>query len=461
MAKKIKVLIIEDSEDDALLLVENMRSDGKNIDHKIIETAEELRSELSKNSWEVILSDYNLPSFNAFEALKIYKDLKADIPFIVISGTIGEDSAVGLMKAGAHDFITKENLSRLNSAIERELEQAKHRKEKVLAEKNLKESLDRLDLVVKATDLGMWDWQIQTGKLTFNSSYYEMLDFDVDEMNNEIETWQELLHPDDRQKVLSNINNFLEGKSNENMVEYRARCKSGNYKWILGIGRITERDSSGNPLRMSGVNLDIDKQKRSDILRENELRDALEQTIGIISCIVELRDAYTAGHQRRVAALSVKIAQEMKLKGDVIENIKYSSLIHDLGKIAIPASILNKPGRLSDIEMQLIKSHPTEGSEILKNSQFLDKYRLIILQHHERLNGSGYPFGLKKDKIRLEARIMAIADVVEAMTSHRPYRPALEFSEAIDELNSNKKKLYEPEAVDACISIIRKEDFQF
>ena len=174
-----------------------------------------------------------------------------------------------------------------------------------------------------------------------------------------------------------------------------------------------------------------------------------------------MRDPYTAGHQQRVADLSCSIAHLMGIHEDDIYGLRMACEIHDLGKITVPAGILSKPGRLSDLEYELIKSHVKAGYDILKQIEFPWPIADIILQHHERLNGSGYPQGLKEDQILLPARILAVADVFETIASHRPYRPALGLRPAIDEIRTNRGKLYDMQVVDICLSLIEKGQFEF
>ena len=187
-----------------------------------------------------------------------------------------------------------------------------------------------------------------------------------------------------------------------------------------------------------------------------QMKKTMEEFVQTILLTVEMRDPYTAGHQSKVAELTNIIAAEMGLHSESIEGIRMAGIIHDLGKICVPAEILNKPGRLIPAEFDLIKEHPRVAYDILKNLEFPWPLAQIILQHHERLNGSGYPFGLKGEDIRLESRILAVADVVEAMMSHRPYRPALGLDLAIDEIINNKGVLYDPDVVDACVKILAK-----
>jgi putative nucleotidyltransferase with HDIG domain len=189
------------------------------------------------------------------------------------------------------------------------------------------------------------------------------------------------------------------------------------------------------------------------------LQQGLEQSIQIIANTVAVRDPYTADHQLRVSDLARAIAQQMGLPEEQVHGIHLAATIHDLGKIQIPAEILSKSGKLNDVEYMLIQAHPQAGYDILKNVQFPWPIADIILQHHERLDGSGYPKGLKGDDILLESKIIAVADVVEAMSSHRPYRTGLGLDITLQEIERNRGKLYEAKAVDACLKLFREDGY--
>ena len=191
-----------------------------------------------------------------------------------------------------------------------------------------------------------------------------------------------------------------------------------------------------------------------------KLRGSLEATIGAIAATVETRDPYTAGHQRRVADVARAIAREMGLSEDAQEGVHFGALIHDLGKVQVPAEILSKPTRLTKIEFELIKTHPQAGYDIIKGIDFPWPVADMVYQHHERLDGSGYPQGLKGDAIALEARILAVADVVEAMASHRPYRPGLGVDAALREIEAKRGVWFDPVAVDACLRLFREGRFK-
>jgi PAS domain S-box-containing protein len=192
-----------------------------------------------------------------------------------------------------------------------------------------------------------------------------------------------------------------------------------------------------------------------------KLRRSLESTIGAISATMETRDPYTAGHQRRVADLAAAIAREMGLAEDAVQGIHFGALIHDLGKIQVPAEILSKPTRLSKLELELIKVHAQAGYDIIKGVDFPWPVAQMVLQHHERIDGSGYPQGLTGEQMVPESRILAVADVVEAMSSHRPYRPGLGIDAALREIEEKRGKWFEPAAVDACLRLFREKAFTF
>ena len=211
-------------------------------------------------------------------------------------------------------------------------------------------------------------------------------------------------------------------------------------------------------------NRDMTEQAKAEEQREvayESLRHSLHNMIDTMAKVVEMRDPYTAGHQRRVADLASAIAQEMKLDDSRIEHIVMAAKIHDIGKMYVPSDILSKPGKLTDMEFSLIRTHAQGSFDIIKSIEFTQPVALMTLQHHERLDGSGYPNGLKGDAIMIESRILAVADVVEAMASHRPYRAALGIESALEEISKNKGKLYDADVVDACLELFNSGKFEF
>lgn len=194
---------------------------------------------------------------------------------------------------------------------------------------------------------------------------------------------------------------------------------------------------------------------------QQKYRALLEQIIDAFGLAVEYRDPYTAGHQRRVAELAGAIAVEMGMGSDALEGLRLGALVHDLGKIRLPSEILNRPGRLGELEMALVKTHSQIGTDILKGVNFNWPVAQMIAQHHERMDGSGYPLGLQGAGILLEARIIAVSDVVEAMVSHRPYRAALGVDKALEEIRDGSGRLYDAEVVKVCVTLFEQRNFQF
>jgi len=264
----------------------------------------------------------------------------------------------------------------------------------------------------------------------------------------------EKMRKDDREVIIS-------GKPKRDIIQPYDTPKGT--RWAI-IDKMPYKDKEGKVTGVIAFAKDITVQRKS----EQELKQTyqsfkktMDATIQTVSKMIEAKDPYTAGHQQRVSQLTTAIAKGLNLSRDKIEGIRIASLIHDIGKINIPSEILSKPTSLTDIEFNLIKDHSQTGYNIIKSIDFSYPIAQIILQHHERLNGSGYPNKLKDDEILLEARIIGVADVVEAMSSHRPYRPALGIDKALEEISQNKCTLYDPVIVDTCLRIFKEKEFKF
>jgi PAS domain S-box-containing protein/putative nucleotidyltransferase with HDIG domain len=239
--------------------------------------------------------------------------------------------------------------------------------------------------------------------------------------------------------------------------------KDGSERYF-SISGAPNFDSEGNFIGSVGTFKNLTDIRRSEMeLKKSleKLQSAMSSTIDAISMIAESRDPYTAGHQRRVAKLAVAIAGEMGLSEDRIDLIRMGSLIHDIGKIYIPSSILTKPSRLGDLELEMMKTHPTVGYEILSKVDFIPVIVDIVYQHHERMDGSGYPLGISGEKIFLESRIVAVADIVEAMASNRPYRAAKGLAAALEEIKRLRGSTLDAEVVDVCLKLFEEQDFNF
>ena len=244
--------------------------------------------------------------------------------------------------------------------------------------------------------------------------------------------------------------------------ELQLRKRDGSVVWVLENMNMVRDPEEG--IVLEGAIIDITKQKRvQEELKAScdRLQRAMEATIQAMARTVEARDPHTAGHERRVGQLAYAIAREMGLDENRSQAVRMAALVHDIGKLMVPVEILTRPGKLTDLEVQLIQCHPKASFEILNIVDFPWPVAEIILQHHERLNGSGYPRGLCGDQICLEARILAVADTMEACVSHRPYRVSPGLGMAIAEIEKNRGLLYDDEVAEACLRLFEERAFQF
>ncbi len=716
MNRPLRVLMVEDSEDDVLLMIRVLKNGGYDPEYECVQSAETMRAALREKTWDVILCDYRLPQFNGLAAIALLKDTGIDLPLIIVSGDIGEETAADCMRFGAHDYVMKGNLSRLVPAIERERKEAESRIQHKRAEEALTKSeekfrkafytspdsvnINRLedgmyvsinpgftritgyteaDIIGKTSiECNIWEniedrqrlvaglrkdgevinldavFRMKGGDIRYGLMSASVIDLNgvphilsitrditdrkraeevlresenkyrllADNVNDvifvldmnlnytyvspsvkilrgyepeevlkqpSIETltpsswdlamrtlsevieleksehrespvsrtlqlemmrkdgttvWTEVkfsfirdenqrpmgimgvtrdindrkraeealtesekkyrllvenanesvyvvqdgvlrfanrmcgevlglpvaalmglpildfIHPDDRAKSISQHRRMLNGELDAQRTDFCVLTRNGEKRWADVNSVAISWDGKKATLNFA---TDITDRKRAEekLQRTLEsLRNAVGATIQVMVSAVEIRDPYTAGHQIRSANLARAIATEMGLPQEKIDGIRMVGSIHDIGKLSIPAEILSKPTKLSEIEFRLIKEHSHRGYEILKNVESPWPLAQIVYQHHERMNGSGYPRNLKGDEILMEARILAVADVVESMASHRPYRPALGIDAALEEIEKNSGTLYDNTVADACLRLFREKGFQ-
>lgn len=278
----------------------------------------------------------------------------------------------------------------------------------------------------------------------------------------------------DRILLGKSFENVLKGEERERFTVFCKRAEN-NREPLSNLFRV-EVNGSTKWLEMVACQIDVEKEPgiivmtqdstesirtTSELVKtQQKLQEAFVNALNLISSLVERRDPFTYGHQRRVTSLAVKIAESMELKKSDIDTVKYASLVHDLGKVVVPTEILSKPGKLDETEMALIREHAKQGYEMISELKIDLPIAEAVYQHHERLDGSGYPRGLKGEEISIHARIIGVADVVEAMSSHRPYRAALGVRAALDEIESGSGRIYDREVVRHCKKII-EEGFAF
>lgn len=260
------------------------------------------------------------------------------------------------------------------------------------------------------------------------------------------------LHPDDRNRVIEGFTVLLEQPGDTMTDIVRFVSPNGDVRVLETVSTNCLDDDAIDGIVVNGR----DVSERNDYIAKLEASfDAI--TIAIAN-MVELKDPYTAGHQREVAHIATAIAGQLSLPEEEVKGIGVASTIHDIGKIAIPAEILTRPGELTVAEFEIVKSHSQTGHDIVADIPFPWPVAEMILQHHERINGSGYPKGLMANQLLLGSRILAIADVVSAMSGHRPYRPALGLGAALNEIETNIGELYDPAAAEACLRLFRDGD---
>jgi response regulator RpfG family c-di-GMP phosphodiesterase len=348
-----RILHLEDSPRDAEQVRDSLQQAGVNCELKVVCDRGEFESALAGEPFDLILSDYNLPGYDGMAALALVQKKQPRVPFIMISGSLGEEAAIECMVRGTTDYVLKQRLSRLGPSVRRALAESAERRLRLDAETSLRA----------------------------NRRLREELELLVEERTGELKN---------------------------------------------AMAR---------------------------------LATTLESTTLCLSMAMEMRDPYTAGHQRRVTDLACAIWDSMSLSREGRDGLRIAGMLHDLGKIQIPADILSKPSLLSKAEFSLIQEHPISAWEILRLAEFPGPVATIVRQHHERLDGTGYPDGLKGGDILRESCVLAIADVVEAMASHRPYRAALGIDAALAEIQRGRGTAYSVDTVDACLRLFREDGY--
>ncbi|PSM49189.1 hybrid sensor histidine kinase/response regulator [Chroococcidiopsis sp. CCALA 051] len=285
VSKPLRILLVEDSEDDAELLVCHLERHNYDVEWLRVETPEAMSSALDRQQWDIILADYSLPKFNATAALHVLQSKALDIPFIIVSGNIGEETAVAAMKAGAHDYIMKGNLARLVPAIEREIEEAASRRERQRIQLELKESEARWHLALDGANDGLWDWDIKNHTAFLSARWKAMLGYAENEIDNRFEEWANRVHPDDVASVMRSLQEHLARQTEFYRTEHRLRCKDGTYKWILSRGKVSW-DETGAAIRMVGSHTDITSTK--------QMEDTLRQQAESLTAANRIKDEFLA-----------------------------------------------------------------------------------------------------------------------------------------------------------------------
>jgi len=461
MPDTLRILMLEDTRSDAELEEYELRKAGINFALLRVDTREAFVRALLEFRPDIILSDYNLPDFSGIAALEMVQRDHPEVPVVMVTGALSDIEAVELIHAGAKDYVLKDRLARLAPAVQRALASERSARARKAAEKSLRESEAKFRSLVESTS--DWIWEVdEHGIYTYSSpQVLDLLGYTDEEVLGK--TPFDLIAPVETEHLRERFTSIVAERKHFRLLENANIHKNGRVVFLETSGT-PKFDAQGVFKGYRGIDRDITERKEAEKERRasaEKLEQILMQTIEAIAATVEARDPYTAGHEQRVALLASAIAREMGLSEEVIHGISLAASIHDLGKIRVPAEILSKPGRLSPIEYELVKCHPQTGYDIVKDIQFPRPIAQMVLQHHERLDGSGYPQGLMDAQILLEAKILGVADVVEAMSSHRPYRPGLGMAAALDEIARHRGTYYDTGVVDSCTALLRERRFEF
>jgi PAS domain S-box-containing protein len=459
MNRELRVLMLEDTPTDAELAEHELRKGGIAFTAMRVETQDAFVRALAEFRPDIVLSDYKLPAFNGIAALEIVQRDHPEVPVVMVTGALSDIEAVELIHAGAKDYVLKDRLARLAPAVQRALSAEQGARARKAAEKALRESEAKFRALVESTS--DWIWELdEEGVYTYASpQVHNLLGYSVEEVIGK--TPFELMPPNEKEQDKAKFRAILAEKRHFRLLENAFLHKDG-WPVFLETSASPMFDAQGAFIGYRGIDRDVTERKEAEQDRQANaarLERLLLQTIEAIAATVETRDPYTAGHQRRVAALASAIASDMGLPEDKIHGLYLAASIHDLGKIRIPAEVLSKPGMLNTFEYELVKTHPQTGYDIIKDVQFPWPIAQMVLQHHERLDGTGYPQKLKAEQILFEAKILSVADVVEAMSSFRPYRPGLGLEAALDEITTKRGVLYDSAVVDSCVALFRENRF--
>ena len=495
----LRLIIVEDVPDDAELMVMRLEEEGFDVAWRRVQTEEDFLKALDEEP-DFVLADWSLPNFSGLRALELLNESGHDIPLILVSGSIGEEAAIDALHRGASDYILKDRSKRLGQAVRHILDSRRYRKEKESAEADLKRRLAELEVLFKMST-----------SLRYLESLDEILKALLDQTLAAIDTdagaiWlqkhdQSELYLASAQGWYTGLDNFTY-KPNESMVGYvYQNDKPYKSEEFVKDSRLSPRAFNVAPTGWGGVMIPIHSHKekigvldiavtlprvisdeetrllvsiaemagiaihRTKIFEELQatgeaLASAYDETIKGWANALELRDKETEGHSERVTAFTLKMAKKMAIPEDKLIHIYRGSILHDIGKMGIPDTILLKPGSLDDREWEMMRKHPQHAYEMLKPIDYLKPALNIPYCHHEKYDGTGYPRGLKGEEIPLEARIFAVVDVFDALTSDRPYRLAWSEKEALEHIKKESGKHFDPRVVTFFLELIDEFNWQ-
>jgi PAS domain S-box-containing protein len=455
--EKLKILIVEDEN----IVAKDIKGSLKGFGYEVVDivsTGEEAIRRTEELAPDLVLMDIMLKGkMNGIDVAHHIRD-NACIPVVFLTAYADEDTLHSAKLSEPFGYIIKPfEDAELHSTIQMAVYRFDMERKLKQREQWLTTILKSISDAVIVTDQG--------GKITFMNPVAETLTAyaQAEAMGKNVFEIYRII--DD--KNLGTTDQLIQDRIKSEMYIQRAnQLLVSKNNDIVPVDTVQTNLIDGRENVTGGVVVirDITKKLEAEaktLESLEKLRMAMGGIIQAMAYTVEKRDPYTAGHQRRVADLARAIATEMDLDPDRVDGIRLAGVVHDVGKIAIPSEILSKPGRLTELEYNLVKKHPEVGYDILKNIDFPWPIAEIVLQHHERMDGSGYPRGITGDQLLLESKILAIADVIEAMASHRPYRAAIGIDKAMEELTADKGKLFDPDIATVCLDLFKNKKFEF
>ncbi len=450
MNTRHKILIVDDDRD----FRENLSGILKEAGYTPVTaaTGKEAMKRTQDEEFAVALIDLRLEDMSGLDVLKGIKECSPMTEGIFVTGYASQSSAIDAVSLDAYRYVEKPfDVGKLLGVIRRAIEKRE-------LGKALQESEERYRTLFEGSRDAIFITSGDRQFVEFNQASLDLLGYSGEEFMK-MKPCELLADPGD----LRNLEREMRDKGY--VKDYEVRFLRSDGKGMTCLITSTERLANDGSIReYQSIVRDISRQKRNrQRLQETlkMLRTNLNGVIQLVAQLIEKRDPYTAGHQRRVSDLARTIAQEMDLPRTQRDAIRMAGIIHDVGKISVPAEILSKPGHLTEIERSLLEVHSSIGYDILKEIAWPYPIPEIVLQHHERMDGSGYPQGLSGKDILLEARILGVADVVESMNSPRPYRPALGIDKALEEIEKNRGILYDADVVDVCLRVFREKGFEW
>jgi PAS domain S-box-containing protein/putative nucleotidyltransferase with HDIG domain len=456
-----RILILEDNEKDLELVRYELNKVSDQLETLHVVKERDFTEALKSFRPHIILSDFCLPDYDGFLALDEVRKTDKEIPFIFVSGAIGEELAIEALRRGATDCINKNHLGKLPSSLKRVMAETDERKQLKRTSLALEKLRSRNNLILDSAGEGILGIDNDLSFIFINRSGLYMLGYDMKEI---IGSKPDLIIKDElnMENFRNQLNMLSEKEATGPVSTEIAICRKDGttFPSVCTVNSIIEEEKrQGFVLTINDISERI--RAKEEIQKSyDQLRKILFDSVYAMSHALEFRDPYTAGHQMRVSELATAISEKMGLEEEQISGIYLAAIVHDIGKIYVPSEILTRPVKLTENEFKLIQAHSEAGFQILNSIEYPWPISEAVYQHHERLDGSGYPRGLTGDQIILEARIISVADVVEAMASHRPYRAALGIDKALEEITKNEGRFYYREAVRACVSLF-DEGFAF